>query len=153
MMLQHRAALARQEAHREFAAAFLIGFGFWHATDAVLSHWLFQLHHIRMDTAHPFLWDLGWLGVFGLVPLVLGRRMGGRARTGLPDPRALLPAVLVGATVLAAVVSALPPPGDGARVVLLADGSSPRMVFDALGDSEARIVSGDPAGCAGWTRR
>ncbi|MFU8865288.1 MAG: DUF2243 domain-containing protein [Rhodobacterales bacterium] len=44
----------------------LIGFGAWHVTDAVLAHWVLQLHRIRMDVDNPLLWDLLWFVPFGL---------------------------------------------------------------------------------------
>jgi uncharacterized membrane protein len=68
---------------RPLTGALLIGFGAWHVVDAVLAHWVLGLHHIRMDSGNPLLWDLIWLAAFGLVPLVLGWVLaprGGRAR-------------------------------------------------------------------------
>ena len=53
----------------------LMGFGAWHTADAVLSHWLLGLHRIRMDTAVPLAWDLGWWAAFGALPLWAGWRM------------------------------------------------------------------------------
>lgn len=44
----------------------LLGFGAWHVTDAVLAHWILQLHRIRMDVDNPLLWDLVWVIPFGL---------------------------------------------------------------------------------------
>ena len=44
----------------------LLGFGAWHVTDAVLAHWILQLHRIRMDVDNPLLWDLLWFVPFGL---------------------------------------------------------------------------------------
>lgn len=146
MLLRARAALDRPSAGRRFTSAFLTGFGAWHAVDAVLSHWLFQLHHVRMDAQFPFLWDVGWLLVFGLVPLVAGRWLMPRGGAGATGSSALLPMALVAGTVLAAVVAALPPPGASGRVVVLADGASAAAVFDALAGSDARIVSGDRSG-------
>lgn len=49
----------------------LIGFAIWHIADAVLSHWLIGLHRIRMDSDMPLVWDVAWLIVFGILPLVL----------------------------------------------------------------------------------
>jgi len=146
MLLRERGALGGPRAARHFTAAFLTGFGAWHAIDAVLSHWLFQLHHVRMDTAFPFVWDLGWLAVFGVLPLVLGWRMVPRDGAGSPVTPPRLPAILAGATVLAALVASLPPAGPAGRVVVLADGVPSSAVFVALAGSDARIVSGDLSG-------
>ena len=54
------------------AGALLTGFGAWHVVDALLAHWVLGLHHIRMDSDNPLLWDLIWLAAFGLVPLLAG---------------------------------------------------------------------------------
>lgn len=145
MLLRRRGALASSRGARDFTPAFLCGFGAWHATDAVLSHWLFQLHHVRMDTPFPFVWDLGWFVVFGVLPLAAGRWMARRGG-GAANLPSLLPVALAGGTVLAAVVAALPPPDSAGRVVVLADGTSAGVVFEALAASDARIVSGDRSG-------
>ncbi len=53
----------------------LVGFSAWHILDAVLSHWLLGIHRIRMDYAQPLLWDLAWLLIFGIVPLLVALRV------------------------------------------------------------------------------
>src|SRR4028118_2205798 len=53
---------------RRFLGALLIGFGLWHVVDGVVFHWLLEVHHIRVDTAQPLLWDAGWLVVLGIGP-------------------------------------------------------------------------------------
>jgi uncharacterized membrane protein len=55
-----------------FLAAFLVGFGAWNAVDLVVFHWILEMHHIRVDTDAPLLYDIGWFVVFGLVPLAAG---------------------------------------------------------------------------------
>ena len=40
----------------------LIGFGFWHVLDGVLSHWIPQIHRIRINTENALVWDLVWFG-------------------------------------------------------------------------------------------
>ncbi|MBM6582003.1 DUF2243 domain-containing protein [Microvirga sp. BT689] len=62
---------------RRLGAGILIGFGIWHIVDAVLSHWTLGLHRIRMDSGTPLFWDLLWLGLFGVVPTVLGWSLNG----------------------------------------------------------------------------
>jgi hypothetical protein len=72
MLYRSRKELTGARADRNLLADILIGFGVWHVIDAVLSHWLTGIHRIRMDVPEPILWDLGWLALFGLPPLVLG---------------------------------------------------------------------------------
>jgi uncharacterized membrane protein len=50
----------------------LIGFGVWHFVDAVASHWVLGIHRIRTDAGDPLVWDVGWLVLFGAIPLALG---------------------------------------------------------------------------------
>ena len=40
------------------AGAVLVGFGLWHVVDTLLSHWLLQIHRLRIDSADPLRWDL-----------------------------------------------------------------------------------------------
>ncbi|WP_187971040.1 DUF2243 domain-containing protein [Aquibium microcysteis] len=71
LLVMARASGARGGSTSEILRLVLIGFGSWHVTDAVLSHWLLGLHRIRMDSDTPLAWDIGWLVVFGIAPLVL----------------------------------------------------------------------------------
>jgi uncharacterized membrane protein len=89
----------------------LIGFGIWHAVDAVLVHWILGLHRIRMDVANPLVWDLAWLLPFGLVTIAIGlwllRADGGSgAPAGRTGATALSLAVLVSGG-----VALMPPAG------------------------------------------
>ena len=61
---------------------YVIGFGAWHILDRVLSHWLFGIHRVRLDSDKVLFWDLLWFVVFGVAFAVLGwwlRRRGGAA--------------------------------------------------------------------------
>lgn len=137
LLWRGRGGLAAPGADRGLLAAALLGFGAWHLLDAVLSHWLLGLHRIRMDTANPLLWDIGWLLPFGLLPLLAGwmmhRRPGGG---GGPGMRRAVPLALVAATLLAGPLAALPPRGDGTVAVLFRPGTTPDRIFagfDAIG--------------------
>ena len=62
--------------------AILIGFGVWNIVDTLLSHWILGIHRVKLDSPNPLAWDLLWLAVFGIAPLLLGvalRRGGGTA--------------------------------------------------------------------------
>ena len=65
---------------RRVLGAILVGFGAWHVADAVLAHWLLGLHRIRVEAENPLAWDLGWLGAFGVIPLVVGLGLARRGR-------------------------------------------------------------------------
>ena len=57
---------------RALFASLLIGFGLWHVVDALLSHWALGIHRIKLDSPNPLAWDLIWLFVFGVIPLMIG---------------------------------------------------------------------------------
>lgn len=161
--------------------ALLIGFGVWHVIDAFLSHWLLGIHRIRDDSPNPLAWDLGWLAVFGLVPLLVGWRMlrgdGGaaparRVVAGLalltlgagawslrPPPDMPLTAIVFRPSVDAAQAAAILDEAGaqvvwadpGMTVVLVDVAPERRWSFYARG---AMLVSGSgvPAGCFNWSR-
>ena len=140
------------------AAWALIGFGAWHVADAVLSHWLLGLHRIRMDSDVPLLWDVAWLGVFGLVPLAIGLWL--RRRNGNDDGRdgdgpsrtpdaARRPAHaatgLALAVLIAGPIAALPPPGSRQVAVLVPPAQLNRLL-DGVEAARGGITWADPSG-------
>jgi uncharacterized membrane protein len=87
----------------------LIGFGVWHVIDALLSHWLLGLHRIRMDSASPIVWDVAWLAVFGLLPLLFAAVMPSRGRPSGGAAAALMSiTLLAGWPVLSDLASTAP---------------------------------------------
>ncbi|TPM90148.1 DUF2243 domain-containing protein [Mesorhizobium sp. B2-1-3A] len=70
LLVAARAAGARPERTSEILRLALVGFGVWHVVDAVVFHWLLGLHRIKMNSDMPLAWDIAWLAIFGIVPLV-----------------------------------------------------------------------------------
>ena len=64
------------------AGALLLGFGIWHVVDGILSHWILGIHRIKLDSPSPLAWDLFWLALFGLLPLVVSRWLLARRSVG-----------------------------------------------------------------------
>lgn len=146
----------------QFLAAFLIGFGLWHGSDAVLAHGLLGLHRVRMDVAQPLAWDLGWVAVFGLLPLAAGwglhrrnpsgapgrpgagRMTAGRADRASGSTHLHLPWLLIAVTVSAGGQALSMPftrPGAPAAVaVVLRPGASAAAMLQAAARSDARVV-------------
>ena len=124
-------------------AAVALGFGVWNVADAVLFHWILGIHRIRLDTANPLAWDLAWLAVFGLAPLVVGvvlrRRPSGPAN---PAAAMLLLALTAGGMGAWALRE---PPDQPFTTVVFAPGASPAQVFRALDAVDARLVWTDRA--------
>lgn len=150
-LLQARYVLVDRSADRLLAADFLIGFGFWHVLDAVLSHWILGIHRIRMDVPDPLFWDVLWFAVFGVAFLALGialRRRepfspdGGEKRKRSKARSTFAPA-LAFAVAMAALVSAFAPlANDGTRTVtvLLRPGATPAQLLTGLPDIDGRMV-------------
>lgn len=146
-----RAALAGEGRARLICGMALIGFGTWHAVDAVLSHWLLGIHRIRSDSPNPFLWDMAWLVVFGAAPLLLGwfllkaRNGGARPGPGRGSGSAALTA-WAAATVLAGGISLMPAARSDQLLVVFPPQVSAAQAFNALGSLDARILWADRSG-------
>jgi uncharacterized membrane protein len=129
---------------RALFADVLLGFGTWHVVDAILSHWVLGIHRIRMDVDNPLLWDLLWLALFGIVPIMLGwlfkRAQGHKAHAAMSSPLALALAVLVSGAIAAA-----PPPSGGPVMVLFAPGTTPQQAMAASQALEGRLIWIDPS--------
>jgi len=127
------------------AGAVLVGFGLWHVVDSVLSHWLLGIHRIRLDTDNPLAWDLLWLALFGIVPLLIGWRLrrGSGSGGSLSGGAAML--VLAGVASGAGAWALVPPAQDRFATVVFQPGAGPREVFAALDALDARLVWSDRA--------
>ena len=124
--------------------AVLVGFGTWHVVDTLLSHWLLGIHRIRIDSPNPLAWDLLWLALFGIVPLLLGWRL--RGAGGGPGMRGATAMLVLGLATSAAGAWALLPPAETRfATVVFAPGAGPREVFAALDALDARLVWSDRA--------
>lgn len=142
---RHRSG-AGETSERGLLGMALIGFGAWHGVDAVASHWVLGIHRIRIDSAQPLLWDLGWLVLFGIVPALVGWRIWkrGRATPGVPASTATLLAAGV-LTAGAAAWSLAPAQEQRFTAVAFAPGVSAAQVLDAVRDTDARVAWADPA--------
>lgn len=147
LLWRARHGLALPLAGRKLASAGLIGFGAWHVIDTLLSHWITGIHRIRMDSDMPLFWDLLWLVVFGIVPLVIGwtMRSGGGGGRRLSSGR-VAASVLVLAVLAAAPVSALPPRDVTGAIVLFRPGMSQGDIMAAVQSVGGRMVWADDGG-------
>jgi len=139
-------ATSRQVSPRLLLADALIGFGVWHVVDGLLSHWLLGIHRIRMDSGNPLLWDLLWLAVFGLVPLVVGVLM--RRGVGGDSPRQSAGAarVLMALLTAAAGFQAMRPQENGFTAVLFAPGTGQAEIMRAVVSVDGQMVWSDRTG-------
>jgi uncharacterized membrane protein len=121
----------------------LIGFGVWHIVDGVLAHWILQIHRIRLDTQHPLAWDIGWMAIFGFVPLAIGWAMLNRSNTtrGMTTPRPLAGLTILTIALGAAAAQPMPGAGNITAIVLKHGGAGP--LFDALAATDGRLIWND----------
>jgi len=120
----------------------LVGFGLWHVLDAILSHWLLGIHRVRSGVTDPLAWDIGWLVVFGVVPLLLGTaRLRRRpARRGRRRDGRLLGWISALVVVAAAMAGTGRPAGDVRVVVFMPHIEAPQVLslLDEVGGSAIR---------------
>jgi len=132
---------------RLLAGALLAGFGLWHVVDALLAHWLLGIHRIRLDAADPLLWDLLWLALFGLLPLVVAwplLRAGPTAGTGRGE--GTMAVLLAGLVAVGAAIWSLQAPPDGRfTTIVFAPQVTPAEAMNAVVAVDGRLVWSDPA--------
>jgi uncharacterized membrane protein len=155
MLYRSRKEFTGVPADRNLVADILIGFGVWHVLDAIVSHWLAGIHRIRMDVPEPLVWDLGWLVLFGLPPLVIGLLMKRRypREVRLPDRRATgrhgLVHSIAALTLVFGAWAALPPAGTQGTetlTVVLRPDVRPADFLASLRESDARVLWSDRSG-------
>jgi len=151
LLLRARPELGAAGAVRRLFSGFWIGLGVWHVLDAVLSHWMTGIHRIRMDSPHPLAWDLAWVIVFGVLPLLAGWRMRRgngppAASSGIGGKGAAM--LLVAANTAGAGFNLFPlrAPGPDTVVVALRPGVPAAALLAALDGTEARILWADRSG-------
>lgn len=131
-------------ADRRLWANALIGFGVWHMVDGILSHWILGIHRIRMDVDNPFLWDLLWFTLFGLIPAIVGWMMRRTGSTG--GTRTSTPLVLALTGGAMGLISLLPPPNQTQVVVLFRPDLSPPEAVAAIAAVNGRLIGSDSSG-------
>ncbi|MDR5806391.1 DUF2243 domain-containing protein [Caballeronia sp. LZ001] len=146
----------------------LFGFALWHGLDAVVDHWVLQIHHIKDDAAQPVLWDVVWLVVFGIVPALaawaIGRNDKGDGVDGRcaapparptadvaneqqrPIKRRARPCALSLLAVVAVVLAAAYSPQSDRAMLLTLPGVSTAQIFDEIDQLDARILWTDRLG-------
>jgi uncharacterized membrane protein len=127
----------------------LLGFGIWQLVDVVGFHWIVGIHRIRVDVPNPLAWDLGWIAIIGLPPLLAGTWLL-RRRDDAPGSRPggglAAAAMLALAVIGAAPVAALPPANVTTAIVLFRPGLGLEGAVAAVTAAEGRIVWADASG-------
>lgn len=131
----------------------LLGFGLWNVADVVLFHWIMQIHRIRVDVPNPLFWDLLWLGLFGLIPLIAGRwtrshsgNGGADHGKGGMDRSTSIVSAVTAAVIATGALAALPPSNSDTTLVLFGSDARPEQVFQAFDAADARVLWADRTG-------
>jgi len=108
------------------------------------------IHRIRVDVPNPLFYDLAWMVVFGVPPLLAGlwlRRSSGHDEppTGTRRPAAVA-ATIAALAIVAGPVAALPPAGGTTTMVLFRPGTSAAQSFAAVAEIDGRVLWADPSG-------
>jgi uncharacterized membrane protein len=123
----------------------LLGFGLWNIIDVGFFHWTLGIHRIRINVSEPMLYDVGWLVVFGMLPVALSWRALRHQPPGASGGRTAS-AIVAGLALIAAPLAALPQPNAENALVLLAPGSRTAMAFIAAEQAGTPLMWADPNG-------
>jgi uncharacterized membrane protein len=139
LLWRARAEFPQPKADRWLTANAMIGFGAWHVVDGIVSHWVLQIHRVKMDSEIPLFWDVAWFTVFGVLFVMAGlltRRDG--SRRGGNDGKA--PPAMVMLALAGGAGAAFPPPDPSAVVVVFSPNTTPSQAMAAVSSVEGRLV-------------
>lgn len=140
---------ADRPAGRLLMATILTGFGVWHITDGILSHWVLGIHRIRMNSENLLFWDLLWFVVFGVVPFVAGtlmRRIGGEGSAPAAPSSAKVRSLAALLVIGAGGQALQPPPSNGFTTVLFVPGTAQERIMKAIDEVDGRLIWADRTG-------
>jgi hypothetical protein len=101
-----------------------------------------------MDAENPLVWDLAWVVMFGVAPLLYGWRTR-HHRHPPPNGHAdkTFASLFAVAVVAGGMANLFPLRADAdTTVIALRQGASPGAMLQALADTDARVVCSDPQG-------
>lgn len=140
LLVLARAAGGQRATTSQILRLVLIGFGTWHVVDTIVSHWLLGIHRIRMDSDAPLVWDVTWLVLFGLVPLLMAILLPPKQGGGRGSAAAVM-CVLISSGFAA---GAGPLVGRAAETIVVFRGSTePAQRMNALVQADARLKWSD----------
>ncbi|WP_121119088.1 DUF2243 domain-containing protein [Croceibacterium ferulae] len=133
LLWQSRKEFAGPKAGLFLFANVLIGFGAWHITDSILSHWVLGIHRIKLDSPNPLLWDLIWFFVLGLVPLIIGIILRGRSDPGnVFRHGGIVAAVIAAAVLVSGPWAARSPVDNKTAIAVFRPGMSDGQIWNAV---------------------
>lgn len=141
ILMRSRAAFGEQGSSRWFLGSVLLGFGVWHVTDSLLSHWILGIHRIKIDSPNPLFWDLLWFALFAIGPLFAGwmLRRGGGSNGGGRRNTAMV-AGMTALVVASGIWAARPPEDSSSAIAIFRPGMSDGAIFNAIAASDGQLV-------------
>jgi uncharacterized membrane protein len=151
LLWRRRSALPESGASSTVLGGALLGFGIWNLIDVGFFHWILGIHRIRINVPDPMAYDLGWLALFGFIPLaaawaVLKRPPSPGSGQGNGGHGAAAGAALSILALVAAPLAALPVRGSNSALVLFAPGTTQGAAMNAVLASNARLLWADKDG-------
>ncbi|MDP8914651.1 MAG: DUF2243 domain-containing protein [Pseudomonadota bacterium] len=146
LLWRRRGSVAESGAAGTLAGGALLGFGIWNLIDVGFFHWILGIHRIRVNVPDPMTYDLGWLALFGIIPLGAAWAILRRPPSGSGHRGATAGAALSILALIAAPLAALPVPGSSSALVLFAPGTTPGTAMNAVLASKARLLWADKDG-------
>jgi hypothetical protein len=125
-----RKHLGAGNASSAIAGGSLLGFGGWNVADVVVFHWAMGIHRIRVNVENPMTYDVAWLAILGLVPLLAGLLVL-RQRPPTSSGR-IMASLLVLSTVGTGTLASLPARGQQSTLVLTTSDRSIPVLNAAL---------------------
>ncbi|RST87709.1 DUF2243 domain-containing protein [Aquibium carbonis] len=144
LLWRSRGEFGLPKADRLLVANALVGFGAWHMLDGVASHWVLQIHWIKMDSDVPLVWDIFWFVVFGVAFVAWGWLLKPKGPThGTKIPVA--PAAVAALALLTGTGALFPPNrlNDAATVVVFAPGITPAQAMTATIEAGGKLIWSD----------
>jgi uncharacterized membrane protein len=147
LLWRARGGFAAGGSDRQLLGAALLGFAAWQAADVGIFHWIIGIHRIRVDVPDPLAWDIGWLVVTGIPPLLFGLLLirgggaGGKGKRGV-----VVASFLVLLVLGAAPIASLPPAGVTTALVLFRSGIGLEGAVSTINAADGRIAWADPSG-------
>jgi uncharacterized membrane protein len=142
---RRRSHLTEPDGARVVAGSFVAGFGAWNIADVGLFHWVMQIHNIRLDVPNPIAWDVGWLVVFGVLPLIGAMLIFSRRGGDPPSRGGKVATSTITLTIMAGLWALAPVPG-ATSAVLFRPGLTDVQRWAAIARADARVLATDVSG-------
>ena len=138
-LLWRRRSALRHHGARAVAGGALLGFGLWNIIDIGLFHWVLEIHHVRVGVPNSMTYDLLWLGVLGIVPVLTGWWLVREAGASGPGDGRPAAATLLFLVLSGAILAARPQPGSYSSLIIFRPDIPLAAAYNAVLAANGRI--------------